>query len=75
MIALGLLVILATALICGVNYMNAQDVLAKIAALKTSVDQLVALPSNPAPKDLLPLGDAVHAIKAEVDTKLAAPAA
>ncbi len=43
---------------------------AKIDALKTSVDALIALPSNPPPVDLQPLGDAVDALKAEVDAKL-----
>lgn len=47
---------------------------AKIADLKTSVDALIALPSNPAPVDLQPAGDAVDALKAEVDAKLTAPA-
>ncbi len=45
----------------------------KLDALKVSVDALVALPSNPAPVDLTPAGDAVDALKASVDEKLTAP--
>lgn len=52
--------------------MTQDEVLAKLAALKTSVEALLALP--PAQTDLQPLGDAVDAIKAEVDAKLS-PAA
>lgn len=48
--------------------MTQDEVLAKLAALKTSVEALLALP--PAQADLQPLGDAVDAIKAEVDAKL-----
>lgn len=48
-------------------------VLAKLADLKTSVDALVALPSNPAPVDLQPIADAVDALKSEVDNKITAP--
>ncbi len=46
----------------------------KLDALKVSVDALVALPSNPAPVDLTPAGDAVDALKVAVDEKLTAPA-
>lgn len=48
--------------------MTQDEVLAKLAALKASVEALLALP--PAQADLQPLGDAVDAIKAEVDVKL-----
>ena len=52
--------------------MDIAEVQAKLAALKTSVDALLALPSNPPAVDLQPLGDAVDAIKAEIDAKLPA---
>lgn len=48
-------------------------VLSKLADLKTSVDALIALPSNPAPVDLQPIADQIDAIKAEVDNKITAP--
>lgn len=53
--------------------MDSAAVLAKLDALKVSVDQLVSLPSNPSPVDLQPIGDAIDAIKATVDAKLSAP--
>ncbi len=46
----------------------------KLDALKVSVDAFIALPSNPAPVDLTPAGDAVDALKAEIDNKLTVPA-
>lgn len=54
--------------------MDSTEVLAKLADLKTSVDALIALPSNPPPVDLQPIGDAIDAIKTEVDNRLTAPA-
>lgn len=48
-------------------------VLAKLADLKTSVDTLIALPTNPAPVDLQPIADAVDGLKTEVDNKITAP--
>jgi hypothetical protein len=50
--------------------MDITAVEAKLATLKTSVEQLIALPTNPPPVDLQPLGDAVDAIQAEVNAKL-----
>ena len=57
--------------------MDLAEVQTKLTALKASIDQLLALPANPAPVDLQPLGDAVDAIQAEVTAKLpvTAPAA
>ena len=46
---------------------------AKLDALKVSVDALIALPSNPAPVDLTPAGDAVDALNTEIQNKLTAP--
>ena len=50
--------------------MDIAAVEAKLVVLKTSVEQLIALPTNPPPVDLQPLGDAVDAIQAEVTAKL-----
>ena len=50
--------------------MDITAVEAKLATLKTSVEALIALPSNPPPVDLQPLGDAVDAIQADVNAKL-----
>lgn len=50
--------------------MNQADVLAKVTALKTSVDQLVAIQG--AGPDLTPIGNAVDAVKAEVDVAITA---
>lgn len=55
--------------------MDLATVQAKLTALQASVSQLIALPANPPPVDLQPLGDAVDAIQAEVTAKLAAPGA
>lgn len=72
----GLAVALLTALILirlkGIA-MDINQVQDKIAALKASVDALLALPASPPAVDLQPLGDAIDAIKAEVDAKLPAP--
>lgn len=54
------------------NKLDSNEVLAKLGDLKTSVDALVALPSNPPPVDLQPIGDAVDALKTEIDNKLTA---
>lgn len=53
--------------------MNSSEILAKLVDLKASVDALIAIPSNPPPEDLQPIGDAIDAIKAEIDNKLTAP--
>lgn len=50
--------------------MNQADVLAKLAGLKTSLDALVAIQAGAA--DLTPIGNAVDALKAEVDAAVAA---
>lgn len=50
--------------------MDITEVQQKLTDLDTSVKALIALPSNPAPVDLQPLGDQIDAIKAEVDAKL-----
>lgn len=57
------------------NHMDINEVQAKLTNLQTSVDALIALPSNPPPVDLQPLGDAIDGIQASVDAKLTAPVA
>lgn len=52
--------------------MDQTEVLAKVAALKASIDALIALPGPTPTPDLQPIGDAVDAVKAEVDAKVAA---
>ena len=52
--------------------MDLAEVQTKLTALKASIDQILALPANPPPVDLQPLGDAVDAIQAEVTAKLPA---
>lgn len=67
---IALIFAIQTAIIWGIH-MDATEVQAKIVALKASVDSLIAIPSQPT-VDLQPLGDAVDAIKAEVDIAVAA---